>query len=81
MLTVTPPLPVFGVISQIWLYCYYIYFEVNLLVTEYSDYNHQAYLVRESRCDENIICSYDGLVDFNVFHIKKDESESYLPVK
>ena len=81
MLTVTH-LSQFSVLyHKIWLYCYYIYFEVNLLFTEYIDYNHEAYLVRESRCDETIVCSYDCLVDFNVFHIKTDESESYLPVK
>ncbi len=48
------------------------------------DHEHQAYHVKavENEEDGKAIYSYDSLVDFNVFHCKKDQfGQKYVPVK
>ena len=62
----------------------YVYFEVCLLTTISFDYNHQAYQVSRltSGRENSIVYSYESLVDYNVFRIKKDSYGTlYVPVK
>lgn len=73
-------LPIFGLIEEIWLIHGYIYFEVNVYETICFEQNVQAYLVKATT--ETRLSSYESLVDFNVFHLKKDFTGNlYLPVK
>lgn len=79
-----PALPVFGVILCIWSILDFVYFDVRLLHTQRFDHKYQAYCVRdvENYEDCTTICPYDSLVDFNVFHCKKDKhGNQYVPVK
>jgi hypothetical protein len=79
-----PILPVFGVISCIWSVNNYVYFEVELLQTVCFDYLHQAYQVTKLDGGESCgrVFSYESIVDYNVFHIKKDHyGNQYVPVK
>ncbi|XP_028417997.1 uncharacterized protein LOC114542721 [Dendronephthya gigantea] len=77
-----PALPVFGVIVCIWSILDFTYFDVQLLETLSFDEKHQAYRVSESTEDVTGIYPYDSLVDFNVFHCKKDkENNKYVAVK
>ena len=82
--TKNPVHPVFGVIVCIWSIHNFIYFDVQLLRTVCFDYKHQAYHVTsvENKEDEKAVCSYNSLVDFNVFHCKKGHlGQQYVPVK
>ena len=47
------------------------------------DYYHQAYeIAAANNTGESMICSAEGLVDYNVFHVKKDQhGNTYVPVK
>ena len=79
-----PIQPLFGEICCIWVVNNYVYFEVYLLTTISFDFNHQAYQVssRNSERENSIVYSYESLVDYNVFHIKKDSNGTlYVPVK
>ena len=77
-----PPLPVFGCIKEIWMVSSFVYFEVSLYKTVCFEYNFQAYLVEIPSPSKDFICSYERLVDFNVFHEKFDENSNiYIPVK
>ena len=79
-----PILPVFGIISCIWLLHGYVYFEVDLLQTTCFHHHHQVYEVRKQRNEDNspVIYSHESMVDFNVFHIKKDQyGNQHVPVK
>ena len=77
-----PILPVFGVIVSIYLIKGFVYFDVQLLETICFDYKHQAYHVREIEELSTGVCPYESLVDFNVFHCKKDQDgNKYVPVK
>ena len=66
------PLPVFGSIEQIWLVSDFCYFEVLLYDTICFDDTYQSYAVTECLPPENdYLCAYESLVDYNVFHKKK----------
>ena len=78
----TPNLPIFGVIVSIWLIKEFVYFDVKLLETICFDFKHQAYHVRETEEVSTRVCPYEVLLDFNVFHCKKDQNGNrYVPVK
>lgn len=78
-----PVVPQFGVVHDIWLIGDYVYFGVDLVQTVCFDYHHQAYQVTERTDNEkSVICSFESLVDFNVFHMKRDHrGNKYIPVK
>ena len=77
-----PPYPEFGSIKEIWLISDYVYFEVSLYETVYFEYSYQAYMVKKCNPEKTRICSYERLVDYNVFHEKEDHaSNTYIPVK
>ena len=77
-----PHLPLFGELQKIWVVGTYIYFETLLLDTDALDYAHQAYCVRKVVPDAVQFVASDGLLDYNVFHIKQDIlSKSYVGVK
>ena len=83
-ITGEPAYPVFGEIVCIWSIHGFVYFDVQLFHTECFDYKHQAYRVTTIGSEENkkAVYSYDSLVDFNVFHCKKDKhGQQYVPVK
>ena len=75
-------LPMFGIIKQIWNVSEFIYFEYTPLETTCFSEHFQAYHVKETETIESGIASYEGLVDFNVFHTHEDSvGELYVPVK
>ena len=79
-----PVQPLFGEIRFILSVNNYVYFDVDLLTTICFDYNHQAYQVSRNGHERNnsSVCSFESLVDYNVFHIKKDyNGNQYVPVK
>ena len=39
-------------------------------------------MIELSNEKENVVCPYENLVDYNIFHIKKDHhGNNYVPVK
>ena len=75
-------LPVFGEIHQIWILNDYVYFEYMPLETLYFSERFQAYHVKYVADVDTKLCSYESLVDYNVFHSHEDnEGELYVPVK
>ena len=68
--TIDPTIPVFGVIKDMWVFHYYTYFEVELLDTVCFETSNQAYQVEYMEPGEYLVCAYEHLVDFNVFHLK-----------
>ena len=78
-----PIMPVFGIILAIWLIKDYVYFEVDLLNTLCFDYYHQAYeIAAANNIGKSMMFSAEGLVDYNVFQVKKDQhGNTYVPVK
>ena len=76
-----PVLPVFGAIKEIFLVGDFIYFHVGLYRTICFEHIYQAYLI-ERMPEEEFLCSYERLVDYNVFHEKKDDLDNtYVSVK
>ena len=75
-------LPLFGGLQNIWVVGTFIYFETLLLDTDALVYAHQAYCVRKVVPDAVQFVASDGLLDYNVFHIKQDIlCKSYVGVK
>ena len=76
-------LPRFASIKEIWVTCDFVYFECMSLETLCFSNTYQAYKVQElSSASCQIICAYENLVDYNVFHIHKDcIKELYIAVK
>lgn len=81
-MTGDPVLPVFGSIKNIWVISDFVYFEVFMMNTIYFDIKFQAYLIESVEPPVVRFCSYDSLVDYNVFHVKKDKHKNeYVSVK
>lgn len=77
-----PLLPIFGELKKIWLIEEHVYFELSLFETHSFDEMHQAYFVQHVDPEVAHFVSTDDLVDFNVLHLKKNQSaKSYVPVK
>jgi len=75
-------LPVFGVIKNIFVISDYVYFDVTLYSTILFEANLQSYFVEEISDEDNqYICSYESLVDYNVFHILENDGSLYVSVK
>ena len=76
-------LPVFASIKEIWVISDFVYFECILFETLCFSEDLQAYRIEESAsATDRVICPYENLVDYNVFHIHKDCSkELYISVK
>ena len=76
-------LPKFASIKEIWVICDFVYFECMSLETLCFSNTYQAYKVQKlSSAPCQIICAYENLVDYNVFHIHKDcIKELYITVK
>jgi hypothetical protein len=79
----TSMLPVFASIKEIWVISDFVYFECMLFKTLSFSEDHQAYHIQESASETgHVICPYENLVDYNVFHIHKDcLKELYISVK
>lgn len=75
-----PPQPIFGKVLNIWCFAEFVYFEVAALDTICFDEATQAYKVDEVEGDISF-CSYDSLVDYNVFHLKRLSGCNFIPVK
>jgi hypothetical protein len=75
--------PLFASIKEIWVVCDFLYFECSPFETTAFSEVYQAYSIQESeRATDIIICPYDSLVDYNVFHIHKDHLKNwYISVK
>ena len=71
--------PIFGKIIKVWLVSGYVYFELKFLKTVQFERNVQAYMVKDT--NQTVICSYEGLVDYNVLHEKKYNGNVYLQPK
>ena len=54
-----------------------------MLQTVCFDHSHQAYHVMEQSNEDGLhVCAYESLLDYNVFHLKRDEhGNKYVPVK
>ena len=78
-------LAVFGILKQIWVLSYFIYFEYKAMETLCYSERYQAYQIQEVPGEEDSICAYENLVDFNVFHICETDNgsivERYVPLK
>lgn len=76
-------LPIMGSIKQIWVVSDFIYFEYLQFETLCFSDIYQAYKVKEiSDTLTHSICSYESLVDYNVFHVHVNHlEEMYIPVK
>ena len=76
-----PPLPIFGTVKYIWMIREFIYFQVSLLNTLCFERTYQSYLLEAPEQESIYVCSYESLVDYNVFHLKQEDEKLYLPLK
>ena len=74
-------MPVFGNIEKVWIVCGFVYFEVKKIHTIRFDEHYQAYYIKELTEQNSFICSYESLLDYNVFHFKLAEGKTFVPVK
>ena len=75
-------LPTFGVIENIFVVSDFVYFDLKLFSTMHFEQCLQAYNVEEVTNEDNqFICSYESLVDYNVFHIIEFNNSLYISVK
>lgn len=76
-------LPLFGIIENIWVICDFVYLEYLSLQTVCFAERFQAYQVEETHDAQSLgLCPYERLVDFNVFHLKKNcAGDTFVPVK
>ena len=57
-----------------------MYFEAKALKTDCYSYQYEAYKIEEA--DELYLCSYEKLLDYNVFHLKLgNDRNSYVSTK
>ena len=77
-----PPIPIFGLIFDIWVLSDFLYFEVNVFETRYFCRRSQAYRLANTPSEITQISPYENLVDYNVFHKEKSDcGDLYVPVK
>jgi hypothetical protein len=77
-------LPMFASIKEIWVISDFIYFECIPLETLCFSEVHQAYEIQEFpvAASGTIICPYENIVDYNVFHIHEDNLRNmYITMK
>lgn len=80
-------LPIFSSIKEIWVLSDFIYFECMPFETVCFGESYQAYQIKEcptgnASATGNIICAYENLVNYNVFHVHNDHSKNmFISVK
>lgn len=73
--------PLFGSIKNIWTIKGFIYFEVLLFTTLNFNEHFQSYAVELCSPEETFVCPYEHIVDYNVYHVKKNDNLMYIPLK
>ena len=77
-------LPIFASIKEIWVISDFIYFECIPFETLCFSEVYRAYQIQESTvaASGHIICAYEKIVDYNVFHVHKDNLKNmYITMK
>ena len=64
--------PIFGTICVLWIISDFIYIDYKSLETLCFSEQFQAYHVKMCEDVGTKLCSYESLVDFNVFHYHED---------